>query len=201
MSAAAAVFYAVRAIDTVRPIRSKAFPAPRRNASVRIYRSNATPPRRLIDDEEGPIDAHRHLDQGLQQHHDPWPQTSAEHGCGADGLGLDKICHRDVPTLLFAGCSADQAGGARCCRFGQADGKGTPGLCHPAVIRKNAVDCMLMTLDFGRVQTRCYGRVSNRFVKGLLFTILPFGADGCGIYEAPRNILRYSRSRGPGDET
>ncbi len=67
--------------------------------------------REQITEEEGPIEAHRLLYQGLQQHDNPWSQTSAERGLWAAGLGLDKIADRDAPTLLFAGCSADQASG------------------------------------------------------------------------------------------
>ena len=67
--------------------------------------------REQITEEEGPIDAHRHLYQGLQQHDNPWSQTSAERGFWAAGLGLKKIGDRDAPTLLFAGCSADQVSG------------------------------------------------------------------------------------------
>jgi Fe-S oxidoreductase len=67
--------------------------------------------REQITEEEGPIDAHRHLYQGLQQHDNPWSQPKAARGLWADGLGLNKIAERDAPTLLFAGCSADQASG------------------------------------------------------------------------------------------
>ena len=67
--------------------------------------------REQITEEEGPIDAHRHLYQGLQEHDNPWFQTSAERGRWAAGLGLDKIGDPDAPTLLFAGCSADQGSG------------------------------------------------------------------------------------------
>ncbi len=45
----------------------------------------------------------------MQQHDNPWSQTRAERGFWADGLGLTKISERHAPTLLFAGCSADQA--------------------------------------------------------------------------------------------
>jgi Fe-S oxidoreductase len=67
--------------------------------------------REQITEEEGPIAAHRHLYQGLQQHDNPWSQTRAERGFWADGLGLAKIAERHAPTLLFAGCSADQPSG------------------------------------------------------------------------------------------
>jgi hypothetical protein len=65
--------------------------------------------REQISEEERPIDADRHLYQGLQQQDNPWSQTRAERGFWADGLGLTKIAERHAPTLLFAGCSADQA--------------------------------------------------------------------------------------------
>ncbi|HEX6175643.1 MAG TPA: hypothetical protein VF089_16660 [Candidatus Binatia bacterium] len=58
--------------------------------------------REQITEEEGPVDANRDLYQGLQQHDNPWSQTSAEGGLWADELGSDEIGDRDAPTLLFA---------------------------------------------------------------------------------------------------
>jgi hypothetical protein len=50
-----------------------------------------------ITEEEGPIDAHRHLYQGLQQHDNPWSQPRTERGSWADGLWLNKIAQRHAP--------------------------------------------------------------------------------------------------------
>jgi heterodisulfide reductase subunit D len=69
--------------------------------------------REQICKEEGPIDAHRHLYEGLQQHDNPWSRPKAIRGLWADGLGLKKIADGGAPTLLFAGCSADQSDGRK----------------------------------------------------------------------------------------
>ncbi|MEX0803349.1 MAG: (Fe-S)-binding protein [Candidatus Binatia bacterium] len=67
--------------------------------------------REEITKKEGPIEAHRHLYQGLQQHDNPWSQPKSARGAWADGLGLLKLGDKAATTLLFAGCSADQATG------------------------------------------------------------------------------------------
>ena len=67
--------------------------------------------REEITEKEGPIDAHRAIYQGLQQHDNPWAQSRTERGVWAEGLGLKQLGDASASTLLFAGCSADQPSG------------------------------------------------------------------------------------------
>jgi Fe-S oxidoreductase len=67
--------------------------------------------REQITEIEGPIDAHRQLYEGLRQHDNPWSRPKAARGLWAEGLGLKKISDGAAATLLFAGCSADEASG------------------------------------------------------------------------------------------
>lgn len=67
--------------------------------------------REEITRNDGPIDAHRPLLDGLKKHDNPWAQPKAERGRWADGLGLKKLGKGAAETLLFAGCSADRASG------------------------------------------------------------------------------------------
>jgi heterodisulfide reductase subunit D len=67
--------------------------------------------REEITEQQGPIDAHRSLYQGLKEHDHPWSLTQAERGGWAEGLGLRKFGASGTTTLLFAGCSADRASG------------------------------------------------------------------------------------------
>jgi Fe-S oxidoreductase len=67
--------------------------------------------REEITEREGPIAAHRPIHEGLCRHDNPWAQTETERGGWAEGLGLKQLSEGRVPTLLFAGCSADQASG------------------------------------------------------------------------------------------
>jgi heterodisulfide reductase subunit D len=67
--------------------------------------------REQITEIEGPLDAHRHLYEGLQQHDNPWSRAKAARGFWAEALRLKKIADGAVSTLLFAGCSADEASG------------------------------------------------------------------------------------------
>lgn len=67
--------------------------------------------REEITEKEGPIDAHRPLYESLQSHDNPWSQPKAERGRWAQGLGLKQLGNHAADTLLFAGCSADQASG------------------------------------------------------------------------------------------
>jgi Fe-S oxidoreductase len=67
--------------------------------------------REEITEQEGPIDAHRSLYQGLKEHDHPWSLTRADRGGWAEGLGLRKFGESGASTLLFAGCSADRASG------------------------------------------------------------------------------------------
>ena len=67
--------------------------------------------REEITEQDGPIDAHRSLYQGLKEHDHPWSLVRAERGAWADGLGLRKLGESNASTLLFAGCSADRASG------------------------------------------------------------------------------------------
>jgi len=65
--------------------------------------------REEITEKDGPLPAHQPIYDGLQQHDNPWGETSR--GCWADGLGLKKFGDGKTSTLLFAGCSADRASG------------------------------------------------------------------------------------------
>jgi Fe-S oxidoreductase len=67
--------------------------------------------REEITEKEGPIEAHRPLFDSIKQYNNPWSQAKSERGRWADGLGLKKLGHSFAPTLLFAGCSADQPSG------------------------------------------------------------------------------------------
>lgn len=67
--------------------------------------------REEITEKEGPIDAHRPIYLGLQQHDNPWAQARTERGVWAEGLGLKQFGDASASTLLFAGCSADQPSG------------------------------------------------------------------------------------------
>lgn len=64
--------------------------------------------REEMTEKDGPIDAHRPLLNGLTQHDNPWAQPKSERGSWTNGLGLQKLGTTKAPTLLFAGCSADQ---------------------------------------------------------------------------------------------
>jgi Fe-S oxidoreductase len=66
--------------------------------------------REEITEKEGPIDAHRPIYQRLQ-HDNPWGRAETERGVWAEGLGLKQLGEESASTLLFAGCSADQASG------------------------------------------------------------------------------------------
>lgn len=67
--------------------------------------------REEMTERDGPIEAHRPLFEGLQQHDHPWSQPKAERGLWANGLGLKKLGSENATTLLFAGCSADRESG------------------------------------------------------------------------------------------
>jgi Fe-S oxidoreductase len=67
--------------------------------------------REEITEREGPIDAHRPIYEGLQQHDNPWAVAESERGAWAEGLGLKHLTDASASTLLFAGCSADRASG------------------------------------------------------------------------------------------
>ncbi len=69
--------------------------------------------REEITEKEGPIDAHRSLYQGLEQHDHPWSLPKDQRGAWAEGLGLKKLGTLSATTLLFAGCSADRPSGRR----------------------------------------------------------------------------------------
>jgi heterodisulfide reductase subunit D len=67
--------------------------------------------REEMTERDGPIEAHRPLFEGLQQHDHPWSQPKAERGLWANALGLKKLCGGNATMLLFAGCSADRESG------------------------------------------------------------------------------------------
>ena len=67
--------------------------------------------REEMTEKDGPIEAHRPIFEGLQQHDHPWSQPKAERGLWANGLGLKKLGSSGATTLLFAGCSADRNSG------------------------------------------------------------------------------------------
>ena len=67
--------------------------------------------REEMTERDGPIEAHRPLFEGLQQHDHPWSQPKAERGLWANALGLKKLGSDNATMLLFAGCSADRESG------------------------------------------------------------------------------------------
>jgi Fe-S oxidoreductase len=67
--------------------------------------------REEIAEKEGPIDAHRPIYESLRQHDNPWAQPPSQRGAWAEGLGIKSGAESSVATLLFAGCSADNASG------------------------------------------------------------------------------------------
>jgi Fe-S oxidoreductase len=67
--------------------------------------------REEITEREGPIAAHRPIYDGLQEHDNPWARGEAERGAWTEGLGVKQLADSSAPTLLFAGCSADQSSG------------------------------------------------------------------------------------------
>jgi Fe-S oxidoreductase len=67
--------------------------------------------REEITEKQGPIDAHRPIYEGLQQHDHPFALPKSRRGGWATGLGLKMLRETSATTLLFAGCSADRASG------------------------------------------------------------------------------------------
>jgi len=67
--------------------------------------------REEITAKEGPIDAHRPIYDGLQQHDHPFALAKSQRGGWAQGLGLKQLGGLRASTLLFAGCSADRTSG------------------------------------------------------------------------------------------
>jgi len=65
--------------------------------------------REEMTEKDGPLDAHRPFLEGLRLHDNPWSKPKSQRGSWADGLGLRKLGDGSASTLLFAGCSADQA--------------------------------------------------------------------------------------------
>jgi heterodisulfide reductase subunit D len=67
--------------------------------------------REEITAKEGPIEAHRAIYNGLQQHDHPFALPKKQRGAWAKGLGLKRLGESAATTLLFAGCSADRDSG------------------------------------------------------------------------------------------
>jgi Fe-S oxidoreductase len=67
--------------------------------------------REEITRQDGPLEAHRPLFDGLKEFDNPWAQPKIQRGHWADGLGLKKLGGDTAATLLFAGCSADRPDG------------------------------------------------------------------------------------------
>jgi Fe-S oxidoreductase len=67
--------------------------------------------REEITKKDGPIAAQRKLYEGIKQNDNPWNMSIAQRGVWAEGLGLKNLGGSTSKTLLFAGCSADQASG------------------------------------------------------------------------------------------
>ena len=69
--------------------------------------------REEITAQEGPIEAHQTIYDGLQQQDHPFALPKKQRGAWAKGLGLKKLGESSATTLLFAGCSADRDSGRR----------------------------------------------------------------------------------------
>jgi heterodisulfide reductase subunit D len=67
--------------------------------------------REEITAKEGPIEAHRAIYDGLQQHDHPFALPKKQRGAWAKGLGLKRLGESAATTLLFAGCSAGRDSG------------------------------------------------------------------------------------------
>jgi heterodisulfide reductase subunit D len=67
--------------------------------------------REEISETDGPLEAHRHLYEGIKQHNNPWSVPTSERGQWASGLTVKKLGDGNSTTLLFAGCSAARAAG------------------------------------------------------------------------------------------
>ena len=82
--------------------------------------------REEITEKEGPIEPHRPIYEGLQQHDNPWAQPKVDAGrLGRRAWAQKTRASRNARTLLFAGCSADRASGReRRRRAREADAKG-----------------------------------------------------------------------------
>jgi heterodisulfide reductase subunit D len=67
--------------------------------------------REEITEQEGPLEAHCSIYDGLQRHDNPWGQEKSQRGAWCESLGLKRLGVARAPTLLFAGCSADRPSG------------------------------------------------------------------------------------------
>src|SRR5262245_16211648 len=200
--------------------------------------------REEINEKEGPIAAHRPIYQGLREHDHPWAKSATDRGAWAAGLGLKQLGETPASTLLFAGCSADQAGSRE---SAVALAKLMQNAGQDFVILGNQEKCCglyafdlgfrreyerlrevnLETINragLGQVVVTCGScqRIWREYAKspgtkfevvhgveyverlisaGLLKLTKPIGKKltyhdschlgrGCGVYEAPRNILR-----------
>ena len=103
--------------------------------------------REEITERDGPLAAHRAIYEGLQREDSPWAQPKSERGRWASELNLIKLAGETVPTLLFAGCSADRpsgrAGVIALAKLMQAAGE------EFAVLGEDEKCCGLMAHDLG----------------------------------------------------
>jgi Fe-S oxidoreductase len=67
--------------------------------------------REEITEREGPIPSQRELYEGLRHHDNPWGKGPNQRGAWSERLGLKQLGSSATTTLLFAGCSADDANG------------------------------------------------------------------------------------------